>query len=74
MFKFMVSDSAGYLPVPRSHTNWVASWQNQQNNLCTQQKLNSDWASAHSDQSSMCVGSLATHKVHSEDWSDPRPI
>ena len=30
---------------------WAASWQNQQNDLCTQQRLRSAWASAQSDQS-----------------------
>ena len=33
---------------------WAASWQNQQNDLCTQQRRRSAWASAQSDQSSLC--------------------
>ena len=33
---------------------WAASWQNQQNDLCTQQRLRSAWASAKSDQSLRC--------------------
>ena len=33
--------------------NWAASWQNQQNDLCAQQRLGSAWASAQSDQSSL---------------------
>ena len=53
---------------------WAASWQNQQNSMCAQWRLWSAWASAQSDQSSVPgwrkLGSLATHWVHSEDWSD----
>ena len=53
---------------------WATAWQNQQNDLCTQQRLGSAWASAQSDQSSLStwrnLGSLAPHWVHSEDWSD----
>ena len=30
---------------------WAASWQNQQNGMCTQPRLRSAWASAQSDQS-----------------------
>ena len=41
---------------------------------CAQQRLGSAWASAQSDPSSLSawrkLGSLATHWVHSEDWSD----
>ena len=49
-----------------SHHNWAASWQNQHNGMCTQQRLRSAWAwaSAQSDQSSLSawrkLGSLAT--------------
>ena len=32
-------------------TIWAASWQNQQNGMCAQQRLRSAWASAQSDQS-----------------------
>ena len=50
---------------------WVASWKNQQNDLCAQQRLRSDWASAQFDQSSLSawgnLGSLATHRAHGED-------
>ena len=51
---------------------WAASWQNQQNDLCAQQRLRSAWASAQSDQSLRCpheesLGSLATHWAHHED-------
>ena len=34
---------------------WVTLWQNQQNDLCAQRRLRSAWASAQSDQSSMCA-------------------
>ena len=37
------------------NTNWAAAWQNQQNDLCAQRKLRSAWASAQSDQSSLCT-------------------
>ena len=44
--------------------NWAAAWQNQQNDLCTQRRLGSAWASALSDQSSLStwrnLGSLAS--------------
>ena len=33
---------------------WAASWQNQQNGMCAQQRLRSAWASAQSDQSLCC--------------------
>ena len=50
---------------------WAASWQNQQNGICTQRRVGSAWASAESDQSLCCLheesGSLATHWAHSED-------
>ena len=34
---------------------WATSWQNQQNGMCTQRRLRSAWASAQSDQSSLCA-------------------
>ena len=41
---------------------------------CAQRRLRSAWAYAQSDQSSLSawrnLGSLATHKAHSGDWSD----
>ena len=41
--------------VPVVKTNkWAAPWQNQQNDLCTQRRLRSAWASAQSDQSLRC--------------------
>ena len=53
---------------------WAAAQQNQQNDLCTQQRLRSAWAFTQSDQSSLSewrsIGSLATQKAHSKDWSD----
>ena len=39
----------------------ATAWQNQQNDLCTQRRLRSALASAQSDQSLRCLGSLATH-------------
>ena len=35
--------------------NWATSWQNQQTDLCAQRRLRSAWASAQSDQSSLCA-------------------
>ena len=34
---------------------WAAAWQNQQCDLCAQRRLRSAWASAQSDQSSLCT-------------------
>ena len=55
---------------------WAASRQNQQNGLCTQQRLRSAWASAQSDQSSLSawrkLGSWATHWAHSKDSDSDR--
>ena len=51
--------------------NSAASWQNQQNGMCSQRSLRSAWASALSGQCSLSawrkVGSFATQWVHSED-------
>ena len=33
---------------------WAASWQNQQNGMCAQQRLGSAWAAAQTDQSLRC--------------------
>ena len=48
--------------------------QNQQNDICAQQRLRSAWESTQSDQSSLSARrrfeSLVTYKVHSEDCSD----
>ena len=53
---------------------WAASRQNQQNGMCTQQRLGSARASTESDQSSVSAGRklgfLPTLWVHSKDWSD----
>ena len=50
---------------------WTASWQNQQYGICTQRRLRSAWASAQSDQSSLCAHLLAKDPsflhAHSED-------
>ena len=35
-------------------TIWASAWQNQQNGMCTQQRLKSAWASAQFDQSLRC--------------------
>ena len=52
-------------------TFWAAAWQNQQNDLCAQQRLRSAWASAQPDQSSLSawrsIGSWASHSAYSED-------
>ena len=37
-----------------NHHIWAAAWQNQQNDLCTQQRLRSAWVSAQSDPSLRC--------------------
>ena len=34
---------------------WATAWQNQLNDLCAQQRLRSAWASAPTDQSSLCI-------------------
>ena len=44
----------------------ATSWQNQQNDLCAQQRLRSAWASAQSDQSLHCL--------HEETLRPPLPI
>ena len=51
---------------------WAVSRQNQQNDLCTQQRLRSAWASAQSSLSAWRnLGPLTTYWAHSEDfWSD----
>ena len=38
---------------------WASAWQNQQNDICAQRRLRSAWASAESDQSSLCAPWLA---------------
>ena len=68
-------DKCGSLVICRSNKPeeniWAASWQNQQNAMCTQWRLRSAWASTQSDQSSLSAlrkpGSLTTHWVHSKD-------
>ena len=44
----------GYPYVAKWRLIWAAAWQNQQNDLCDQQRLRSAWASAQSDQSLRC--------------------
>ena len=41
--------------MPKDHEIWAASWQNQQNGMCAQRRLRSAWASAQSDQFSLCA-------------------
>ena len=61
---------------------WATSWQNQQNDLCTQLRLRSAWASAQSGQSSQCAQWVAEDPmflhVESEEsdqlWWMPRLI
>ena len=36
------------------HLKWATSWQNQQNELCTQRRTRSAWASTQSDESLSC--------------------
>ena len=68
--------NVGFLDYSTSHTLrstwakkeekiWAASWQNQQNDMCAQQRLRSAWASTWRN-----LGSLATHWVQSKDWLD----
>ena len=38
---------------------WAASWQNQQNGMCAPRKFRSAWASAQTDQSSLCTQGVA---------------
>ena len=65
-------ESTGMLKSP--YTKWATVQQNQKDDLCAQQRLRSAWASTQSDQSSLSAcrisGFLATHEVHSKDWSD----
>ena len=53
---------------------WAASWQSQQSGMCTLRRLRPSWASAQSDQSSLCAQWVAKdpNVLHadSEDWSD----
>ena len=37
------------------YIHWATAWQNQQNDLCTQQRLSSAWASTKSDHSLHCL-------------------
>ena len=53
---------------------WAASWHNQQNGMCAQRRFRSAWASAQSDQSSLCAQWVAKDPsflhADSKDWSD----
>ena len=58
--------------IPFLDNKWAPLSQNQQNGMCTQQRLRLDWAvwSASLLSKWRKPGSLATQWVHSEDWSD----
>ena len=64
-------DPGGDEELQPMYLKWAAAWQNQQNDLCTQRRLRSAWASAQSDQSSVSawrkLGSLATYWAYSKD-------
>ena len=63
--------------VPKAYRDqvkiWAVAWQNQQNDLSAQQRLESAWASAQSQQSSLCTLWVAKDpnllQVDTEDWS-----
>ena len=48
---------------------WAASWQNQQNGMCAQQRLRSAWTTTQSDQSLLCAQWVAkdTSFLHETD-------
>ena len=50
------TDITSRVTAHRTHggNQWAATWQNQQNDLCTQRRLRSAWASTQSDQSLHC--------------------
>ena len=55
-----------------SHSIWACTWQNQQNDICAQQKLRSAWASTQSDHKVVAVHMkniepLTTYWAHGED-------
>ena len=41
---------------------WATTWQNQQNGTCAQRRFRSAWASAQSDQSSLCAQWIAKYQ------------
>ena len=56
-------------------TKWAAAWQNQQNDLCAQQRRRSAWTSALSDQSRRCpheesLGPWLSLECNRSLWSD----
>ena len=59
-------DAFGIAPVSLI---WAASWQNQQNGMCAQRRLRSAWSESLLS-AWWKLGPLATHWVHSKDWSD----
>ena len=52
---------------------WATACQNQQNDLCTQQRLRSAWASALSDQSLLCALRIASSCRQQRLWSGRMP-
>ena len=48
-----------FIKIYLSFDIWATSWQNQQNDMCAQQRLRSAWASAQSDQSLLCAQLVA---------------
>ena len=64
-----------YLDIPLSRNDkWASTWQNQTKWMCAQRRLRSEWASAQSDQSLLCIQWLAKDpsflQADSQDWSD----
>ena len=65
-------------PLPTKVLNCAASWQNQQNGMCAQWRLRSDWADAQSDQSLHCPHEeglgpyypLSAQRRLRSDWAD----
>ena len=57
---------------------WAATWQNQQNDMCAQRRLRSEWASTQSDHSLRCQISLGICSVWSESllsaWGNIGPL
>ena len=59
LFHMLNIKSTQQMPIhPSHHPNelhkWAGSWQNQQNGMCTQQRLRSAWATVQSDKNLRC--------------------
>ena len=50
----------------KTEPNWASAWKSLQNGMCAQRRLRSAWASAQSDQSSLCAQWVA--KDQSFQW------